>query len=203
MPPHRSKTPPAPPPRVATVRISAMPRDDHLAVIKGGDGGKARPFGDHEAQQQFAVAPKHLPLEKAEEHLNDLGRLHIRGQRSRAHPLHDRRHGAAHELLKQGLLVLEVKVKRALGDARLRGNVVEPRRLVTAARQRCVRAASRMACRRAPVCCLRPPALLPDCGCVRGLSRRARAAAARPAGSAMRLALRACRGLCAIGRSPL
>jgi hypothetical protein len=46
--------------------------------------------------------------------------------------IHDRRHRAAHELLKQGLLVLEVEVERALGDARLRGDVVEPRRRVAA-----------------------------------------------------------------------
>src|SRR5262245_593704 len=56
----------------------------------------------------------------------------LRRKRGAADARHDRPNGTAHELLKQRLLVLEVEIKRALGDAGLGGNVVEAGSLVAA-----------------------------------------------------------------------
>jgi len=108
---------------------------NHLAVIEGSNGGKAWSFGDDQAQQQLAVGAQHLLAKKGKKQLEDLRGPHIGGQRRRAHPIHDRGHGTAHELLKQVLLVLEVEIERAFGDAGLGRHVIEPRRLVAAGRK--------------------------------------------------------------------
>ena len=93
--------------------------------------GKRGPSAMMRRNSGLRLVPSTSRWKRAKNIRNDLGWLHIRGERSRAHPLHDRRHGTTHEVLKQGLLVLEVKVERALGDAGASGDVLKPRRLVT------------------------------------------------------------------------
>src|SRR5262245_54542251 len=97
-------------------------------MIEGGNGGKARALGDDEAQEQLALGIQHVPLEKLKKHIDDLARRVLCPRRV-AYAFHDRANGTTHELLKQCLLVLEVEIKRALGDAGLGGNVVEARGL--------------------------------------------------------------------------
>ncbi len=101
------------------------PPGDHLAVVELGEGRKARSLGDDEAQQQLALGAQHFLLEQGKGEIENVSGLDVGIARGLADPIQDRRHGAAHQRLEQRLLVIEVEVERALGNAGPRCHVVE------------------------------------------------------------------------------
>ena len=116
--------------RLATLRTSGKDARHDVAVVELGDRRKARTFGDDEAQQQLAPGPQNLGLEHREEDVEDLRQRQVRHGGDRLQALIDRIDGAADQALEQRLLVLEVEVERALGDAGPARHLVEPCRLV-------------------------------------------------------------------------
>ena len=97
----------------------------HLAIVEVGDLGKPRSFADDQPQDVLAVGAVDLAHEQSERALRHGPHRQVERQRrlQRAH------HGAdlgADELLEQPLLVAEVKIDRAFGDAGALRHVVEP-----------------------------------------------------------------------------
>ena len=104
---------------------------NHLAVIEVGDARKPCTFGDDKSDDVATPRRYHFLRE-------GLGKTLKRGTnrtawRRRRGKTADQRHQCCpYQFLKQRLLVLEVQIDRAFGDAGAAGDVVEPRRGVPA-----------------------------------------------------------------------
>src|SRR5581483_763381 len=110
---------------------SGEPARDHLAVIEVGNIGKARAFGKDQANDR--AAPRlddfldEISGKAFDQRANRSATLWRRGETA-----DQRQQGGPHQFLKQRLLVLEVQINRALGDARALRHVVESCRGVAA-----------------------------------------------------------------------
>ena len=88
--------------------------------------GKRGPSAMMRRSSSLRLVPSTSFCEHREERLERLQGRDVGRGRDPAHVLQDRRHGVAHQRLEQRLLVLEIEIERALGDAGARGHVVEP-----------------------------------------------------------------------------
>ena len=98
---------------------------DDLAIVDLGELGKPRPLGDDQPDHVLAARAVDFVHEQVDDHL-DHGPNGQIAQRRRLDRAHQRAQHRAHEFLEQALLVAEVEVDRALGDAGAAGDVVEP-----------------------------------------------------------------------------
>ena len=149
---------------------------EHLAVIEFGELGEAAAFRDH--QPDHVLAPRLVDL--AHEQFDDLVAEHADRHVGRAQRLDgadQRREHGADQFLEQALLVAEVEIDRALGDAGALGHVVEPRRLEAAGGEFIERRGKdRLAA---------GGAALPDARCCAAPARRDAAAAPRGGGAVL------------------
>ncbi len=99
---------------------------DHLAVVELSELGEAGSLRHDQPQDVLARRAEDLGHERIRDHLHH-GPDGQRGERRCLDLPHDRAHHGAHELLEQALLVGEVEIDGALGDAGARRHVVEPR----------------------------------------------------------------------------
>ena len=115
--------------RSATAAHQLQAARDDLAIVELGDAGKRGPSAMIRRSSSLRLVPSTSFWNRAKKS-SSTPAAGMPGIAAAALAwLDDGRHGAAHQLLEQRLLVLEIEVERALGDAGPRGHVVEPRRL--------------------------------------------------------------------------
>jgi len=100
---------------------------EHLAIVELGERRKPRSFADHQPDNLAAARAVDLAHENFDRLVNDRAQRQFgsKGKLQRADYGH---HFRTDQFLKQALLVGEVQIDGALGDAGAFGDIVEPRR---------------------------------------------------------------------------
>ena len=97
---------------------------DHLVIVELGELREPRAFGDDQPDHVLAAGAEDLAHEKVGDGFRDDARRQVGDLRGLDGADH-RAQRRAHELLEQALLVAEVEIDRALGDAGAPGDVIE------------------------------------------------------------------------------